>query len=227
MTALAAALRAQTEWPWTAASIQDSIGLLASSVWHGGDARAGLALARGLVRPHGDEIEPGFLLGRVVRAVEPRPVAEVVLPRPRRTLAAWAAAWPWPPSPPVPRVASSGRLVLLALPHGGLAHWLALAEVLVERGHRVALVSNIDETALASEIGNLQGVWVAGRLSAHVPSASERAVAALGLRLPELAGAESPDEVRWRRRVDGVHAAVVRPRPGRAGGAPRPVHECA
>jgi len=203
MTALTEALRAQSEWPWIASSIQDSIGLL-GRLFGPGDTRAGLALARGLVRPHGDEIEPGYLLGRVVRAVEPRPVAEVVPPRPRRTLAAWAAAWPWPPSPPVPRVAGSGRLVLLALPHGGLAHWLALAEALVERGHRVALVSNIDETALASEIGNLQGVWVAGRLSAHVPGASERAVAALGLRLPELAGAESPDELRWRRRVDGV-----------------------
>jgi len=164
-----------------------------------------LAAARAFVRPHGDEVEPGFLLARVVKEVEPRAPSAAV-PAPRPGLAAWAAARRWPARPSARSrvVGSPVGLFLVALPATGAAHWRVLFEVLAERGHRLALVAEHDELPLAETVAGVHGVWVAGRLGARATSAAERAVAALDLRLPDLSGADAAAELRWRRRVDGV-----------------------
>jgi hypothetical protein len=200
---LMAAAHAESEWPCAAASVQDALAQV-SRVLDGG-ARAGtLAAARAFVRPHGEQVEPGFLLGRLLKDLELREVAPAA-PAPRPALARWAASRRWPAVViQRPQSAASGALFLVALPEALAAHWRALFEVLAERGHRVALAAERDAAALVDAVADLHGVWVTGRLAAPHRDAAARAVAALDLRVPELSGGNAAADTRWRRRVEGV-----------------------
>lgn len=205
LTALASAMRQQTEWPWTAASAQESV-LRLARVLDGTTHEVSLDAARAFVRVHGDEVEPGFLLvTKVMRQVVPHPTPSLA----PDAQAAQAAALrvPRPRPQRAPRQAAGPALFAVALPQAALGHWRALLEMLVERGHRVAFVAESQpETAgsLDDALTGLHGVFAAGVLPAPVPRALERGVAAVDLRLPELSGIDSPTAVRWRRRVEDV-----------------------
>jgi hypothetical protein len=200
--ALTVMARRMGEWPCSAATPQDAVACLPPLL--DGRARVAVATGRAIVRPHGDEVEPGFLLARVIKDIECRDAAPA-LTSPRHRLAGWAAARRWPAAAlTLPHDAGLGALFVVALPESLGSHWRALFEVLALRGHRVALVAERDVAALAAAAAGLHGVWVTGRLGARPSGAGERTVAALDARWPELSGAEDASETRWRRRFDGV-----------------------
>lgn len=143
LDALCARMRRGLQWPRTAPTLQAQLDEVARILREPPNP-AELGAARGFIRIHGDEIEPGFLIAsRLVRKVTAPPVPAAVAPPsglPLWALAARAVAVP----PPRPASRGGKALLLFALPDpGSMAFWVPVMDALVARGHRVLATSQL------------------------------------------------------------------------------------
>jgi hypothetical protein len=205
-------LHRDAAWPPVASTPAEQIRQLAD-VLAGAIDTPGSAAAQAFVRVHGNDPEPGFLLAsRLLRAVTPlattdrSPTASV---RTARWLAA-VARWLAPEHGRLEHAADGKVRYLVLVPSlEALERWSSLLHSLVNRGHRVtALLATAPgapvEVPPARSIG--WGVRVAGAFRSvdGVRWRIGRDISAIALWLALLETPESPDFVRWRRRLDTV-----------------------
>jgi len=205
-----ARMRRDFAWPMVAGSVEEQIDCLAG-ILNGAWPREGLIAARGGVRIHGSEVEPGFLLTRVFREVTLSPAAESVARwRARAAMGLSMLVRAFAPEQYERRPATDGkrRFLMVVPPDGSIDRWASLILSLIDRGHRVAAVPLPAGVAVAgdSSTSSMPGLTI---LAGPPPRRglwqwAAQWVAASDLQLARLTSSTSEIHVRWRRRLDGL-----------------------
>ena len=181
-------VRQDGESPLVADSIEEQLTQLAA-VLRGNVDVAGLTRARVFVRPHGNDVEPAYLLvTRLIREITPD--VRATLPEVAPAAARWASVARFvarDPGEVAPALDGKVRFLMAFESAAALEHWTALRDAVVARGHRV--------TAALMD-GDASGV--------HRVTGLARGLSALRIALAGLDASPAPEVVRWRRRLEAV-----------------------
>jgi len=199
LDALCARARREHAWPRVAQTVEAQLGEVASILREPPDP-VELSAARGFVRIHGDEIEPGFLFAsRLIRKVQapdaPEPVSAGA------SLPFWAGLARALVSPPARPASTGGKaLLLFALPDAGsMVFWAPVMDAMVARGHRVLASSDRG----AANQGPRAGVRHVAAPETFYDARGWRGLAAgVDVMLSMRVAPESAVGVRWRRLLE-------------------------